>query len=63
MIMENLKEYLDFNYGQCNRVLEGYSCFCLKNGWIGKGCLSWKPFNVSTWEELKKAQMNLATIA
>jgi hypothetical protein len=61
--MEDLKQYLDNNYGQCNRSLEGYSCSCLKNGWMGKGCFSWKPFNVSTYEELREAQKNLAPVA
>jgi hypothetical protein len=61
--MEDLKQYLDYNYGQCNRALEGHSCSCLKNGWIGTGCFSWKPFNVSTYEELREAQKNLAPVA
>ena len=61
--MEDLKQYFDHNYGQCNRVLEGHSCSCLKNGWMGTACFSWKPFNVSTYEELRKAQKNLAPVA
>jgi hypothetical protein len=31
----------------------------LKNGWIGRGCYSWKPFEASTWEEVREAQKRL----
>lgn len=61
--MEDLKEYLSFNYGKCNRVAEGYSCSCVKNGWIGTGCFSWIPVNASTYDELKEAQKNSAPVA
>ena len=61
--MEDLREYLDNNYGQCDRVIKGYSCACIKHGWIGTQCSSWKPFKVSTFEELREAQKNLAPVA
>jgi hypothetical protein len=38
---------------------EANKCICLKNGWIGRGCYSWKPFEASTWEEVREAQKRL----
>ncbi len=55
----DLKAYFDENYGTCAMD----HCICLKNGWIGTGCYSWKPFGVSTWEELREAQKNIAPVA
>jgi hypothetical protein len=39
--------------------MDGYSCACIKHGWIGLQCSSWKPFDVSTYEELGEAQRNV----
>ena len=61
--MEDLAEYIAHNYGTCRMTEEGKSCVCLKNGWIGRGCYSWKPFEASTWEELREAQKNIAPVA
>ncbi len=55
----DITSYLTEHYGKC----EMNSCVCLKHGWIGTGCFSWKPFNASTYEELREAQKNLAPVA
>ena len=54
--MENLSEYITNNYGVCQQVEAGKSCACIKHGWIGTGCHSWKPYEASTWEEVRKIQ-------
>jgi hypothetical protein len=52
----DLAEYIQNNYGECLMVSAGKSCACIKHGWIGKGCHSWKPYEASTWEEVREIQ-------
>lgn len=54
----DLKAYLDENYGTCAMD----RCVCHKNGWMGTGCNNWKPFGVSTWEELIEAQKKIGSL-
>ncbi len=54
--MENLSEYITNNYGICKQVEAGKSCACIKHGWIGSKCFSWKPYEASTWEEVRLVQ-------
>lgn len=54
--MENLAEYIQDHYGECMMVSAGKSCACIKHGWIGKGCYSWKPYEATTWEEVREIQ-------
>lgn len=61
--MENLSDYITHNYGSCQLVTDGKNCACLKHGWIGKDCYSWKPVEASSWEELREAQKNIAPVA
>jgi hypothetical protein len=57
--MSYIKEYLNNNYGECEQTSLGRTCSCVKNGWLGLACYSWRPFNISTYEELAEIQRQI----
>lgn len=57
--MVELREIINHDYGQCSL---GEKCICIQPTkrtspvafpmWLGELCPNWKPFNVSSYEEL-----------
>jgi hypothetical protein len=49
---DNDPNYWLDNYGECK--LGAAWCTCLRNEWLGQGCLHWKPWGVKSFDDLQE---------